>query len=392
MRTQVCIVGGGPSGLLLAQLCHVAGIDAVVLERRKREHVLARIRAGVLEQGLLRLLEEAKVPTRMDSHGYPHDGTVLSFADGEVRIDFRAHTETPVMVYGQTEVTRDLYEARDATGGVTLHEVEDVEIGNADLEGDAGCTVSFTHDGTRKEIACDYVAGCDGFHGVSRQNIPVEKRQEFERIYPFGWLGILSETPPVHHELIYANSAHGFALCSMRNESLSRYYVQCPLTDKVEGWSDEAFWDELRRRIPARHAETLVTGPSIEKSIAPLRSFVCEPMQYGRLFLAGDAAHIVPPTGAKGLNTAASDVHYLFQALKARYQEADSAALATYSETALRRVWKTQRFSWWMTKLLHRFPDTDEYELRIQRAEIEHLATTPAAQATLAINYVGLPY
>jgi p-hydroxybenzoate 3-monooxygenase len=392
MRTQVCIIGGGPAGLLLAQLCHQSGIDAVVLERRSRDHVLGRIRAGVLEHGLLRLLERARVRTRMDTHGFPHDGTVLSFDDLEVRVDFRAHTDTAVMVYGQTEVTRDLYAARDATGGTTLHGVQEVEIGNAALTDSGGCRVRFTHEGVRKEIGCDYVAGCDGFHGVSRQSIPQDRRQEFERVYPFGWLGILSETPPAHHELIYANSTRGFALCSMRNASLSRYYIQCPLTDGVEDWSDDAFWDELRRRIPPRIAETLVTGPSIEKSIAPLRSFVCEPMQYGRLFLAGDAAHIVPPTGAKGLNTAASDVHYLHRALHAHYVASEEGALARYSETALRRVWKTQRFSWWMTKLLHRFPDTDAYEQRLQRAEIAHLATIPAAQATLAANYVGLPY
>lgn len=392
MKTQVCIIGGGPSGLLLGQLCHQAGIDAIVLERRSREHVLSRIRAGVLEQGFIDLLKEAKVATRMDTQGYPHDGTVISFEDMEVRVDFRKHTGTSVMVYGQTEVTRDLYEARDLTGGMTLHDVDDVELGNAALEGDTGCTVSFTHEGQRETIECDYIAGCDGFHGPSRQAIPAEKRREFERVYPFGWLGILSETPPAHHELIYANSERGFALCSMRNEKLSRYYLQAPLTDKVEDWSDDAFWTELKRRIPSRIAETLVTGPSIEKSIAPLRGFVCEPMQYGRLFLAGDAAHIVPPTGAKGLNTAASDIHYLFEALKARYQEGDAAAMGGYSERALARVWKTQRFSWWMTKLLHRFPDTDPYELRIQRAEIEHLATVESAQETMAINYVGLPY
>ncbi|WP_040603982.1 4-hydroxybenzoate 3-monooxygenase [Sagittula stellata] len=392
MKTQICIVGGGPSGLLLGQLCHQAGIDAIVLERRSRKHVLSRIRAGVLEQGFVDLLQEAKVATRMDTEGYPHDGTVISFEDMEVRVDFRKHTGTSVMVYGQTEVTRDLYEARDQTGGLTLHDVDEVELGNAALDGDEGCTVSFTHDGQRKTIECDYIAGCDGFHGPSRRAIPAEKRKEFERVYPFGWLGILSETPPAHHELIYANSERGFALCSMRNERLSRYYLQAPLTDRVEDWSDDAFWAELKRRIPSRIAETLVTGPSIEKSIAPLRGFVCEPMQYGRLFLAGDAAHIVPPTGAKGLNTAASDIHYLFEALKARYQERDAAAMGGYSERALARVWKTQRFSWWMTKLLHRFPDTDPYELRIQRAEIEHLATVESAQQTMAINYVGLPY
>jgi p-hydroxybenzoate 3-monooxygenase len=392
MKTQVCIIGGGPAGLLLAQLCHQSGIDSIVLERRSRDHVLGRIRAGVLEQGLVQLMAQAGVPTRMDTEGFPHDGTVISFENQEARIDFARHTGSGVMVYGQTEVTKDLYAARDACGGTTLHEVDDVEIGNAALDGDTSCTVSFTQGGARKTITCDYVAGCDGFRGVSRQCIPADKRQEFERVYPFGWLGILSETPPVHHELIYANSTRGFALCSMRNDALSRYYVQAPLSDRPEDWSDAAFWDELKRRIPARFAETLVTGPSIEKSIAPLRSFVCEPMQWGRLFLAGDAAHIVPPTGAKGLNTAASDVYYLHAALAARYAEGDAAALAGYSERALKRVWKTQRFSWWMTKLLHRFPDTDAYELRIQRAEIDHLVNTEAAQATLAVNYVGLPY
>ncbi|KUF10100.1 4-hydroxybenzoate 3-monooxygenase [Pseudoponticoccus marisrubri] len=392
MKTQVCIIGGGPSGLLLGQLCHKAGIDAVVLERRTRDHVLGRIRAGVLEQGFLRLLDEAGVETRMDRLGYPHDGTLISFENFETRIDFRQHTGSSVMVYGQTEVTRDLYEAREKVGAPTLHEVADVEIVNAGLDEAGGCTVSVTHEGQRKEIRCDYVAGCDGFHGPSRQAIPADKRHEFEKLYPFGWLGILSETPPVHHELIYANSTRGFALCSMRNETLSRYYVQAPMADDPQDWSDAAFWAELKRRIPERFAETLVTGPSIEKSMAPLRSFVCEPMQYGRLFLVGDAAHIVPPTGAKGLNTAASDVHYLYEALKACYLDRDPAAMATYSETALRRVWKTQRFSWWMTKLLHRFPDTDDYELRIQRAEIEHLASIDSAQAMLATNYVGLPY
>ncbi|MEQ5871705.1 4-hydroxybenzoate 3-monooxygenase [Sagittula sp. NFXS13] len=392
MRTQVCIIGGGPSGLLLGQLCHQAGIDAIVLERRTKDHVLSRIRAGVLEQGLINLLEEARVPTRMGTEGYPHDGTVISFEDMEVRIDFTKHTGTAVMVYGQTEVTRDLYAAREQTGGTTLFEVDEVEIRNAALEGDEGASVTFMHQGTRKTIECDYIAGCDGFHGPSRQAIPAEKRKEFERVYPFGWLGVLSETKPAHHELIYANSERGFALSSMRNENLSRYYIQAPLTDKVADWSDDAFWEEFKRRIPRRVAEQMETGPTIEKSIAPLRGFVCEPMQYGRLFLAGDAAHIVPPTGAKGLNTAASDVHYLFRALQACYLDKDPKALGGYSEKALARVWKTQRFSWWMTKTLHRFPDTDPYELHIQRAEIEHLASTESMQKTMAINYVGLPY
>jgi len=392
MKTQVAIIGGGPSGLLLGQLLHVQGIDAVVLERRTKAHVLKRIRAGVLERGLIDLLAQAQVPTRMETDGYAHDGTVISYDAESFRIDFAEHTGTPVMVYGQTEVTRDLYAARDAAGARTLFEVEDIEIENAALDGDGPVTLHFSEGGTRQRLTCDYVAGCDGYHGVSRQSIPADKRHEFEKVYPFGWLGILSETPPVHHELIYANSERGFALCSMRNDRLSRYYVQAPVDDDLARWSDDAFWDELRRRIPPEYAEALVTGPSIEKGIAPLRSFVCEPMQYGRLFLCGDAAHIVPPTGAKGLNTAASDVHYLFEALKARYLDGDSAALADYSTRALARVWKAERFSWWMTSTLHRFPGMSTFDLRMQRAELEFLRTTPSAQASLAQNYVGLPY
>ena len=390
MRTQVAIIGGGPSGLLLGQLLHVHGIDAVVLERRTQAHVLSRIRAGVLEQGLLKLLKQAQVQTRMDSAGYAHDGTVIAYDNDELRIDFREHTGTPVMVYGQTEVTRDLYDARASVGARTLFDVDGIEIENNGIGGQNA--LHFTHEGERKTLRCDVIAGCDGFHGVSRQAIPTDKRREFEKVYPFGWLGVLSETPPVHHELIYANSRRGFALCSMRNERLSRYYVQCPTTDRVDDWSDEAFWDELRARIPDQYAESLVTGPTIEKSIAPLRSFVCEPMQYGGLFLCGDAAHIVPPTGAKGLNTAASDVHYLFTALRAHYHDGDAEALAGYSVKALRRVWKAERFSWWMTSTLHRFPEMTEFDLEMQRAEIDHLKTLPSAQAMLAQNYVGLPY
>ncbi|MGZ9811903.1 4-hydroxybenzoate 3-monooxygenase [Pseudoroseicyclus sp. H15] len=389
MRTQVCIIGGGPSGLLLGQLLHLAGIDTVVLERRTKAYVLSRIRAGVLERGMVGLLQEAGVAGRLEREGYPHDGVMLGTGEEMFRIDFKALTGKQVTVYGQTEVTRDLYEAREAAGAPVLFEVEEVEI--AGLDG-AAAEVSFLHEGERKTITCDYVAGCDGFHGPSRQAIPAEKRREFEKVFPFGWLGVLSETPPVHEELIYASSDKGFALCSMRNEALSRYYVQVPMSDRVEDWSDEAFWAALRERIPAEAAEALVTGPSIEKSIAPLRSFVCEPMQWGRLFLCGDAAHIVPPTGAKGLNTAASDVHYLYQALRAFYAEGDEAALDSYSERALARVWKTQRFSWWMTNLLHHFPDQTGYDLRVQAAELAFLQQSEAAQRAMAEQYVGLEY
>lgn len=389
MRTQVAIIGGGPSGLLLAQLLMKAGIEAVVLERQTREHVLGRIRAGVLEMGFVDLMREAGVAERMDREGFRHDGTVLSFDNSQVRIELAALAGRPVTVYGQTEVTRDLYDARDATGGMTIFQAENVTL--HDLQSERPY-VTFRKDGAELRIDCDFVAGCDGFHGVSRKTIPATVRREFEKVYPFGWLGILSETPPVHHELIYASSSRGFALCSMRNANLSRYYVQCDLADKVEAWSDEAFWDELRRRIPEDVAGRLVTGPSIEKSIAPLRSFVCEPMQWGRLFLCGDAAHIVPPTGAKGLNSAAADVYYLHRALVGFYGDGDRSGVDGYSQKALARVWKTQRFSWYMTTLLHRFPDRSEFDVRMQQAEIAHLQDLRPAQETLARNYVGLPY
>lgn len=389
MRAQVCIIGGGPSGLLLSQLLHLKGIDTVVLERRTRDYVLSRIRAGVLEQGFVSLMREAGVAGRLDAEGFIHDGAVISYHDDELRIDFASLAGASVTVYGQTEVTRDLYDAREAANGRIVFNAENVRINDADTERPY---VTFTVDGLEQRVDADFIAGCDGFHGVSRNTIPASVRQEFEKVYPFGWLGILSQTPPVHHELIYASSDRGFALCSMRNAELSRYYIQCPLTSPVESWTDDAFWDELRRRIPAEHAEVLVTGPSIEKSIAPLRSFVSEPMRWGRLFLCGDAAHIVPPTGAKGLNTAASDVHYLYHALLEYYQHGSSEGIDTYSEKALARVWKAERFSWAMTNLLHHFPDQTPFDLRMQRTEFTFLCENEAARRALAQNYVGLPY
>jgi len=389
MKTQVAIIGGGPSGLLLAQLLHRRGIDSVVLERKTKDYVLGRIRAGVLEQGLVRLLEEAGCAERLHAEGHVHDGTLLSYGDEMFRIDFTEHTGTPVIVYGQTEVTRDLYAAREAAGGFIDYEVEDVVINGAD---GAAPYLTYTVAGEPRRLDCDFVAGCDGFHGVSRQAIPLDVRREYEKVYPFGWLGILSETPPVSHELIYANSERGFALCSMRNENLSRYYIQCSLSDKPEDWTDEAFWQELRRRIPADQADRLVTGPSIEKSIAPLRSFVTEPMRWGRLFLCGDAAHIVPPTGAKGLNTAASDVHYLYQGLRDFYENGSTEGIDSYSQKALARVWKAERFSWWFSSLMHRYPDQSAFDLKMQVADLEFLRSNKAAQKAMAENYVGLPY
>ncbi|MGB3247283.1 MAG: 4-hydroxybenzoate 3-monooxygenase [Sulfitobacter sp.] len=389
MRTQVAIIGGGPSGLLLSQLLDKAGIDTVVLERKTKAYVLGRIRAGVLEVGLVNQLKAAGVGARMAKEGIVHDGTVISYGDEQIRIDFAEHTDATVMVYGQTEVTHDLYDAREAMGGKIVFDVEGVVIHDADSDKPY---VTYTVDGIETRLDCDYVAGCDGFHGVSRKTIPDNVRREYEKVYPFGWLGVLAQTPPVHEELIYASSDKGFALCSMRNENLSRYYVQCDITDDARNWSDDAFWDTLKRRIPAQYADTLVTGPSIEKSIAPLRSFVSEPMRWGRLFLCGDAAHIVPPTGAKGLNTAASDVHYLSQGLIQLYDTGETGGIDGYSSKALARVWKAERFSWWMTSLLHHFPGQSEFDLRMQQAEIDFLKSNSNAQAVLAQNYVGLPY
>jgi p-hydroxybenzoate 3-monooxygenase len=389
MRTQVLIIGGGPAGLLLSQLLHRQGIDTVVLERRSRDYVLARIRAGVLETGMVDLLREAGAGERMDREGVVHEGTYLALSNRGFRIDFRQLTGGSVMVYGQTELTQDLYLARDAMDGQVLHEVDGVQIHDLDKDSPH---VTFTKDGSEQRIDCDYIAGCDGFHGISRKTIDPAVLREFERVYPFGWLGVLSQTPPVSEELIYASHERGFALCSMRNQNLSRYYLQVPLQDSIEQWSDDAFWDELKRRIPVAAAESIVTGESIEKSIAPLRSFVAEPMRWGRLFLCGDAAHIVPPTGAKGLNLAASDVFYLSRALQQHYNHHDDHGIETYSATALSRVWKAERFSWWMTRLLHRFPDQSPFDWRMQQADLEYLESSVAAQTSLAENYIGLPY
>ena len=389
MRTQVCIIGGGPSGLLLSQLLHKRGIDNIVLEKHSRDHVLSRIRAGVLEHGFTELMREAGVGERMDAEGEIHDGFHIAHDGRMDRVDLKKYSGQAVMVYGQTEVTRDLYDAREAMGGIVVHEAADVQP--HDIATDAPWVTWRKGDDIRR-VDCDFVVGADGFHGVSRKSIPKDVLREYEKVYPFGWLGVLSRTKPVNEELIYANHERGFALCSLRSQVLSRYYIQVPLTDSVEDWSDEAFWEELRNRLPADVAARLETGPSIEKSIAPLRSFVAEPMRYGNLFLAGDSAHIVPPTGARGLNTAASDIQYLYHGLVDHYLNGDSKGLEEYSEKALARVWKTQRFSWWLTSLLHRFPDTTDYDRNLQRTELEYLFSSDAAQTVVAENYVGLPY
>ncbi len=385
----MAIIGGGPSGLLLSQLLNRAGVDTVILERSTREHVLSRIRAGVLESGTVELLREAGVGDRVELHGLPHDGCYLTDDDLMVHINFKALTGKQVMVFGQTEVTTDLYSAQDAMGTMIIHGVEDVRI--TDLDQSQSC-VEFSIDGVSKKLNCLYVAGCDGFHGVSRNTIPLGVRREYERVYPFGWLGVLSETPPANHELIYANSSHGFALASMRNENLSRYYVQVPTTDKVQEWSDDRFWSTLKKRLPSDTAEAMVTGASIEKSIAPLRSFASEPLRWGNLFLVGDAAHIVPPTGAKGLNLAVSDVYYLHSALIDAVKAKRSAGIDGYSDRALARIWKAMRFSWQMTTMLHRFDDEDSFAAQMRKASLNHLASSETARRELAENYIGLPY
>lgn len=389
MRTQVAIIGAGPSGLLLGQLLHKAGIDAVILERQSADYVLSRIRAGVLEQVTTDLLDEAGVGQRMHAEGLPHTGFDLLFQGARHRIDL--HTLTggqQVMVYGQTEVTRDLMDARQAAGLPTIYEASDVSIHDFDT---ASPRVKYQKEGVWHELQCDFIAGCDGFHGVCRASVPAGAITEFEKVYPFGWLGLLSDTPPVHHELIYANSPRGFALCSQRSATRSRYYLQVPLTERAEQWTDDAFWAELRKRLDPQAAEALVTGPSLEKSIAPLRSFVTEPMRFGRLFLAGDAAHIVPPTGAKGLNLAATDVKYLSSALIEFYQEQSPTGIDHYSQRCLQRIWKGERFSWWFTSLMHRFPDGGAIGQKLQDAELEYLVQSTAASTALAENYVGLP-
>jgi p-hydroxybenzoate 3-monooxygenase len=389
LRTKVAIIGAGPAGLLLGQLLHTYGIDNVILERHTPDYVLGRIRAGLLEEGTVALLDEVGAGARAHREGLVHGGIELTFGGQRHRIDLKAATGKTVMIYGQTEVTLDLMNARRAAGLATIYEAADVKPHDFDTDHPR---LSYVMDGVTHEIACDFIAGCDGFHGVSRASVKPDAIETFERVYPFGWLGILSETPPVSHELIYSNHARGFALCTMRSMRRSRYYVQCSLDDHIDQWPDERFWDELKRRLDREAADKLVTGPSIEKSIAPLRSFVAEPMRFGRMFLAGDAAHIVPPTGAKGLNLAASDAHYLACALREYYDEKSSAGIDAYSGKALARVWKAVRFSWWMTSILHKFPDTGTIGARIQLAELDYLVDSRAAAASLAENYVGLPY
>ena len=390
MKTRVAIIGAGPSGLLLGQLLQQAGIDNVVLERQTGEYVLGRIRAGVLEQGTADLMREAGVGARMDAEGLVHEGVELAFHGRRDRIDLKALTGgSTVIVYGQTEVTRDLMAAREASGGTTIYEARNVQL--HEVDGNAPY-VTFEKDGEKVTLECDFIAGCDGFHGVSRKTIPADRLTQYERVFPFGWLGLLSDTPPVNHELIYANHPRGFALCSQRSTTRSRYYLQVPSTEKVEDWPDERFWNELKMRLPHDVADALVTGDSLEKSVAPLRSYVVEPMQYGRLFLVGDAAHIVPPTGAKGLNLAASDVGTLYRILRGVYESGRTDWLEKYSSIALRRVWKAVRFSWFMTNLLHEFPQRDRFDKQMQRIDYEYYTSSNAGLKTIAENYVGLPH
>ena len=383
-------MGAGPAGLLLGQLLSKAGIDNIIIERQLQEYVLARIRAGVLEQGTVNLLDEAEVSQRLHQEGLIHHGFDIAFNQYHLHLNFKKLTQGKhVTVYGQTEVTKDLTQARLDAQLPIFYSADDVQVN--DLLSPIP-KVNFVHEGQSYQIQSDFIAGCDGYHGICRASIPPSSIKEFERIYPFGWLGILSDTPPVQEELIYGNHPDGFYLCSMRSSKRSRYYLQCSLDDDVKNWSDERFWDSLQSRLPSTLANGLVRGPSIEKSIAPLRSFVAEPLQYGKLFLAGDAGHIVPPTGAKGLNLAASDVFYLSTALKAFYLDHDGALVDNYSNTALKRIWKAERFSWWLTNMLHHFPDKSSFDQRIQQAEFEYLFSSEQAQKALAENYVGLPY
>jgi len=390
MKTQVCIIGGGPSGLMLSQLLHLQGIETVVLERQSREYVLSRIRAGVLENGFTELMRTAQCGERMDKEGEVHDGFFIAHEGKLDRVDLHKYSNgSSVMVYGQTELTRDLYEARDRMNGIIIHNAEEVQPHDVKS---VKPYVTYRKDDAECRVDCDYVIGADGFHGVSRKSIPPDVLKEYEKVYPFGWLGVLSRTKPVSPELIYAKHDRGFALCSLRSQVLSRYYIQVPVTDSVDNWSDDAFWAELKRRLPADVAEQLITGATIEKSIAPLRSYVAEPMRYGNLFLAGDAAHIVPPTGARGLNTAGSDIYYLYTGLVDFYKNNDASGLVQYSEKALARVWKAQRFSWWMTTMLHTFPDTPDYDQKLKEIDMSYLFSSDAALSSLAENYVGLPY
>lgn len=389
MRTKVVIIGGGPSGLLLSRLLSLENIDNIVLEKQSREHVQGRIRAGVLENGTIEMLRLAGVSKRLDNEGFKHNGIELSFKNHGFRIDLKKLTDKHVTVYGQTEVTKDLYEIIEKENGNIINCAEDVLPQKV---GEINSFVTFKKNGIENKIMCDFIVGCDGYHGISRKVIPENLINIFERVYPFGWLGILSETPPVKEELIYANHGNGFALASMRNNNLSRYYIQTSLDDRVESWDDKRFWEELKRRLPIEASESIITGPSIEKSIAPLRSFVCEPMNWNNLFLVGDAAHIVPPTGAKGLNLAVSDVYYLFNGLKKHYLFNDDKDLKNYSTKALSRVWKAIRFSWWMTTTFHKFPEQTSFDQRIQDSELEYLENSIASQKVLAENYVGLPF
>jgi len=389
LTVDVAIIGAGPSGMLLARLLKLNGISSALVERQSMTHVLSRIRAGVLEQGSVDMMKLAEIGERVSREGDQHTGFSITYGNDSLRIDLEKLTGKKVTVYGQTEVTKDLYKVIQQDGIPLFEETGDstqIELSNDHAK------VSGTTKGTPFSIEATFVAGCDGFHGVARKAIPDRVRKDFERVYPFGWLGILSETKPADHELIYASDDEGFALCSMRNERLSRYYVQCSTHDKVEDWSDERFWDVLRSRIPHRIADHMETGPSIEKSIAPLRSFVCEPIQYKRLFLCGDAAHIVPPTGAKGLNLAFSDVYYLSKGLIQYFSHNNETALQNYSTTALARIWKSERFSWWMTSLLHKFDEQDSFSDRMRRAEFDFLMESEDYQRALANNYIGLPY